>query len=88
MCRVGADVDLCVGLDTTGDAVGTIYNITGTLADTIVATTSGAVIAQASAIIVTAGTIDLDTDDDSSTGKTKWTLHYIPLDENTTVTAA
>jgi hypothetical protein len=85
---VGADVDLCVGLDTTGDAVGTIYNITGTLADTIVATTSGAVIAQASAIIVTAGTIDLDTDNDSSTGKTKWTLHYIPLDENTTVTAA
>ena len=85
---VGADVDLCVGLDATGDVVGTIYNITGTLSDTIVATTSGAVIAQASAILVTAGTIDLDTDDDSSTGQTKWTLHYIPFDSGSSVVAA
>jgi len=76
---VGADVDLCASADLTGDAVGTMLSITGTLADALVETTSGAVIAQASAIVVDAGTIDLDTDNDSSTGATSIILHYIPL---------
>ena len=83
---VGADVDLCTALNITADAVGTIYTITGTLADAMVATTSGAVTAQASAVLVAAGTIDLDCAA-SNTGATKWTLHYIPLDSGSTVTA-
>lgn len=85
---VGADVDLCAGVDTTGDAVGTLLNITGTVADAMIPTTSGAFTAQASGVIVSAGTIDLDADDDSSTGETKWTLHFVPLDSNSTVTTA
>jgi len=84
---VGADVDLCATVETNGDVVGTIYNITGTLADAMVATTSGAVIAQANSILVAAGTIDLDCAA-SNTGETKWTVHYIPLDAGSTVVTA
>ena len=84
---VGADVDLCAAVTITDDAVGTVYTITGTLADNMVATTSGAVIAQASPILVTAGSIDLDSTA-TQTGATKWTLHYIPLDSNSKVVTA
>jgi len=85
---VGADVDLCALLDWTGDAVGTLYHITGTVADAMVATTSGAYTAQALPLVVAAGTIDLDTDNDSSTGETKWILSYLPLDDGATVVVA
>ena len=84
---VGADVDLCTATVITSDAAGTIYNITGTLSDALVATTSGAVIAQANSILVAAGTIDLDATA-TNTGATKWTLHYIPLDYNSKVEVA
>ena len=84
---VGADVDLCAAAAITDDAVGTLYNITGTPADALVPTTSGAVIAQASAILVTDGSIDLDCTA-NNTGETKWTLHYIPLDPGSRVVAA
>ncbi len=85
---VGADVDLCTALVATTDVAGTIYTITGTLGDAMVATTSGAVIAQADAILVAAGTIDLDTTATDTTGSTKWVLHYIPLDPGSKVVTA
>lgn len=81
---VGADVDLCAVNDITGDAVGTIYSITGTLANAMVATTSGAVTNQANDVLVAAGTIDLSCAA-SSTGATKWVLQYIPIDLGVTV---
>ena len=84
---VGADVDLCAAVTITDDAVGTLYTITGTLADAMIATTSGAVGVQVGGILVTAGTIDLDSTA-TQTGYTKWTLHYIPLDKNSKVIIA
>ena len=84
---VGADVDICAALDTDTDAAGTIYNITGTLADAMVATTSGALIAQAAGVVVAAGTIDLNATA-SKTGATKWVVHWVPLDKGVTVTSA
>ena len=85
---VGADVDICAAVVATSDAKGTIYNITGTLADAMVATTSGAVIAQVVPILVAAGTIDLDATATDTTGSTKWVVHYTPLDPGSKVTAA
>jgi len=85
---VGADVNLCTATVITSDALGTVYNITGTLADAFVATTSGAVISQASAVLVTAGTIDLDATATDTTGATKWTVHYIPIDAGSKVVVA
>jgi hypothetical protein len=82
---VGADVDLCASVVVTGDAVGTIYTITGTLADAMVATTSGAVQAQVAPILVADGTIDLDATATDATGSTKWVLHYIPLESGAEV---
>lgn len=84
---VGADVDMCALVDIDQDVVGTLYNITGTLANNMIPTTSGAMIAQADAIVVAAGTIDLDCTK-SNTGETKWTLHYIPLDSGSSVASA
>ena len=84
---VGADVDLCAAVDINGDAVGTMYNITGTLADTMVATTSGTMQSQVAGVVVSAGSIDLDADE-SSTGQTKWVLHYVPLEDGASITTA
>jgi hypothetical protein len=75
----GADVDLCAVVDIDADAVGTMYHITGTLADAMVATTSGSFATQSTVIAVAPGTIDLSCSA-SKTGKIKWTLFYIPID--------
>lgn len=83
---VGADVDLCATVDVDADAIGTLYNITGTLADAMIATTSGAFKSQAAPVMVSAGTIDLSCSG-SKAGLIKWTLLYIPIDLNSTVTA-
>jgi hypothetical protein len=84
---VGADVDMCAALDINADAVGTLYTVTGTLSDAMVATTSGAVQSQLTGIDVAAGTIDLDATA-SSTGATKWVVHYVPIDDGATITTA
>tara|TARA_Y100000034_G_C6905929_1_gene420363 strand:- start:371 stop:814 length:444 start_codon:yes stop_codon:yes gene_type:complete len=84
---VGADVDLCATDDITADAVGTLYSITGTLANAMVATTSGAFVAQAAPTVVADGTIDLNCAA-SNTGSVKWTVHYIPLDNGSSVVVA
>ena len=84
---VGADVDLCAVLSITADAVGTIYHITGTLANAMVATTSGAGVAQASPLIVAAGSIDLSCAA-TNTGATKWGVRYQPLEPGARVFVA
>jgi len=85
---IGADTDMCAVVGVTTEAVGSRFNITGTLANAMVTTTSGAAISQASPLIVVDGTIDLDTSGTDTTGATKWTIHYIPLDSGSTVVTA
>lgn len=84
---VGADVDLCAVVDINADAVGTMYNITGTVGDAMIATTSGAMQTQPNWLECSAGAIDLSADA-SSTGSIKWTIHWIPIDEGSTLIAA
>lgn len=83
---VGADVALCAVNNITADAVGTLYTVTGTLSDALIATTSGAVKSQTNPILVTAGTIDLKTSA-TNTGATKWTIRWQPVDAGSTVVA-
>ena len=83
---VGADVDLCAVNDITADAVGTIYTITGTLANAMFATTSGAGVAQAAPLIVAAGSIDLSCAA-TNTGAVKWLVRYQPIDPGACVFA-
>ncbi len=84
---VGASVDLCATDDITADAVGTMYSITGTLANPMIATTSGAFESQANPVTVAAGTIDLDCAA-TNTGSVKWTLVYRPVSSDGSVVAA
>lgn len=87
---VGSDSALCAVLDINADAVGTIYAIDGVAANAMIATIGpvfpGTMI-PAQGILIPAGTIDLKTSA-TNTGATKWTLHYIPLDNGSTVVAA
>ena len=84
---VGADVDLCAVNDISADAVWTNYNITWTLADAMVATTSGAWVYQAAPLIVTAWTIDLNCAA-SNTWSVKWQVKYRPIDPGARLVAA
>lgn len=84
---VGADVDLCAVNNISADAVGTVYSITGTLADAMVATTSGVGVAQAAELVLEAGTIDLDCAA-TNTGSVKWRVEYEPVDPGARIIAA
>lgn len=84
---VGADVDLCGTVDSNAAAVGSLLTITGTLADAMIITVSGAIPTQASPVIVTAGTIDFSTAA-TNTGATKWTVMWEPVDIGSTLVAA
>ena len=84
---VGADVDLCAVNDISADAVGTVYGVTGTLADAMVATTSGAGVKQADATVLEAGTLDLSCAA-TNTGSVKWMVKYRPLDPGARLFAA
>lgn len=82
----GATTDICSVLDITADAVGTLYSITGTLADALqegVLMTLG----QATPLVLSEGTIDLNCSA-TNTGSIKWDLFWIPLDPGATVAAA
>ena len=78
----GASTDICANLNITGDAVGTLYSITGTIAD---AMQDGMLMTtDMTNLILSEGTIDL-TCAASNTGNVKWDMFYIPLDTGATV---
>jgi hypothetical protein len=77
---VGADVDLCVALDISADALGSTYNITGTLTDALVNVPGGAGVLAGGKVLVHDGTIDLNCAA-SNTGSIKWTVHWTPVDK-------
>ena len=84
---VGADVDLCAVNDISADAVGTVYSITGTLGDAMVATTSGVGVYQAAPLLLEAGSIDLSCAA-TNTGAVKWRVLYEPVDPGASIIAA
>lgn len=75
---VGSAVDLCSVLNVSALAVGTQLSIDGVLADALIAT-NGAYVAQAGAINLKAGTLDLITSA-TNTGSVKWTAIYEQID--------
>ncbi|MBT7929861.1 hypothetical protein HN682_08110 [Candidatus Peregrinibacteria bacterium] len=84
---VGADVDLCGTLDINAHTVGTMYSISGTFANAMIATTSGALEAQANPVVLTAGSLDLNCVA-NATGAIKWTILYELMDEDSKIVAA
>lgn len=84
----GADQDMCATLDITGDAVGELYTISGTVGD---AMRSDLLIGNPvlqNALCVSEGSIGLNTAGNSVTGATAWTLVYVPLDDGAYVVSA
>ena len=83
---VGADTDICAALDIDNSAVGTVFSITGTLANAMIATAAGTLIAQANNVYCPVGDIELECAA-SNTGNVTWRLRYRPLDPDAVVTA-
>jgi len=81
--ETGASTDICANLNITGDAVGTLYSITGTVGD---AMQEGMLMTTTymTNLVLSEGTIDLTTAA-SNTGNVKWDMFYIPLDKGATV---
>lgn len=83
----GTDVDLCAVLSIANDEVGTLYGITGTFGDAMIGVNAGAVPEMDKGAVVPVGTVDLSCAA-SNTGKVKWTLTYVPIDDGAYVTSA
>lgn len=84
----GTTNNLCADLDINADEVGTLYSITGTPADAMLRSESGAVRNMTPAgIILDAGDIEQISGADS-TGSIQWTAYYIPIDSGATLAAA
>lgn len=83
----GADVDLCTALNITAKAPKSFMSITGTLANAMINTVSGAMPMQASSVIVDAGVIELETSADN-TGSIKWLCRYRPIEAGARIFSA
>lgn len=84
---VGTSVDLCAVLSITAKEVGTLFGITGVLADAMLGANAGALSGQDRPVILNVGTLDLNCAA-SNTGQVKWTLFYVPLDLGAAVVVA
>ena len=85
----GAAVDLCAaGNDIDSDADDTLYGMTGVPTDAML-DGLGAVPAQTQSIVLLPGAISVKClGSDGGTGRVKWAIKYIPLDEGASVVAA
>lgn len=76
---VGSSTDLCATTNIAAlDAGGTI-RITGTLANALVASVQGAVIGQATPVVLKAGTVRINTTQ-TTTGNIRFRVKYVPLE--------
>jgi len=83
----GTDVDICAVLSITAKEVGTLFGITGLFSDALVGANAGATVLPRNPVVLPAGTLDLSCAA-TNTGKVKWSLWYLPLDDGAYVTAA
>jgi hypothetical protein len=72
--------DLCANLNVANAALGTVFTITGTAANAMVASTTGICLSMATKLTVSKGKIRL-TCAASNTGEVEWTIVYRPLEK-------
>lgn len=82
----GTAVDIATNLDTNADAVQSLYGI-GAYVAAMTGGTGATNISPANGIVINAGTLGITTGA-TSTGSIKWSITYIPLDDNAYVTVA
>lgn len=83
----GTAVDMCATVDLNAKEAGTLLGITGLPSDAMVATNAGLTTGFKQQLILPIGNIRATTVA-TSTGATKWSLFYIPIDDGATVVAA
>lgn len=86
----GTSTDMCAVTDTTGDEEGSLYTISGTLADVLAGGVGGASTSMATPIIVNTGSIDLSSSGDNgvTNGATvQVVIFYEPVDDGANITA-
>lgn len=83
----GTDVDICAVLSIANKEAGTLFGITGLFTDALVGANAGATVWPRNPVVLPIGTLDLSTAA-SNSGKVKWSLFYVPLDDGAIVTAA
>ena len=79
------DTTLCAATSIRNNGVGVIWNITGTLANSI-ATSIVAGLYQHTALVMDAGDIEINTSA-TNTGNVVWEVEYIPLEAGARVTS-
>lgn len=83
----GTAVDVCATVDLNGKEAGTLLGITGLPSDAMVATNAGLTTGFKQQLILPIGNLRATTVA-TSTGATKWSLFYVPIDDGATVVAA
>jgi len=84
---VGTAVDLCAAASIANKEVGSKLSITGTLSDALQIGNAGALALPAKPVAVGAGVIGLNTAA-NNTGKTKWSIWYVPIDDGAYIAKA
>lgn len=85
----GSPRGICANLDIDTYLIGDLLGITGINTDAMLPpATSGVIEAQTMGVIVQEGTIDLISAATPATGRVKWTLKWIPIDEGAAVVIA
>ena len=84
--ETGADQDMCAVLNISGDAVGTLYTISGTVGDAL-RDDLWIGISMTYPMILSEGDIELNCAA-SNTGNVSWTMFYYPIDTGATVASA
>lgn len=84
---VGADVDLCAALDINAFTVGTLLSITGNAIDPLQSSVSGGLMDMIAPVEIPSGVIEMECAANSATGVILWTIHYVPLEAHSYVTA-
>lgn len=83
----GTAVDICAVLNISADEVGTLYGVTGIVADAMIGVNAGALAGQKNNVVVNAGTIDLSCAA-TNTGSVKWSIFYVPIDDGAYIEVA
>lgn len=88
----GSDVDLCATLELNAMAVGKLLTIVGVLATAMKATTTWLVVPADNipepGLILAPGDIEIDcAGSDGGTGRVKWTVEWVPLDNGANLAA-
>ncbi len=85
----GADQTLAVAsASVASDAVGTIYSLSGAVADDLEDSLNFGALAGPRYLLLKPGVIALTTSASNTTGSVKWTCTYVPLDSGATIVAA